>query len=108
MSHHLEIAQVIFSQIGGNHAMAMIGGKNVFAVDEKDGALSFMFKAENVKKINYCKVVLDFDDTYTVEFGRKWGSTYKVIDTKSNVYCDELMNMFEEVTNVLLSLFPRA
>lgn len=65
------------------------------------------------------KVELMWDDTYTVEFFRQ---TNGKIDMKTgayrepkhtvkarydNVYCDQLMDTFEEATGLYVTLYPR-
>jgi GTP:adenosylcobinamide-phosphate guanylyltransferase len=55
-------------------------------------------------RINHVKITLDPSDTYTVEFGRIWGTNYKVLDTISDVYVENLREVFEGRTGLATSL----
>ena len=100
-------AATILAQFGGHRLIAMTGAKCL--VDHGD-ALSFKF-AGGMKhrrgKPNYCKVTLDTaSDTYSVEFGRltKRGLEYRQLATFDGVYCDMLIQLFEDQTGLYLRL----
>lgn len=102
-----QIAQTIGAQLGGlGRVASMIGAYN-FAHDAK-GSLSFRFKAKSIKvngkSPNYIKITLDVSDTYTVEFGRIRGFDYTVVQTDSDVYCDQLRPLIETTTGLYLSM----
>ena len=106
MSNHMTVANTILNQFGSKRSFAMIGGYNPLARNEGEGALSFRFKAEAKNSANFCKITLMPDDTYTVEFGRVHG-VYKVISTHSEIYCDMLMDLFEQETGLYLTFNRR-
>ncbi len=54
--------------------------------------------------INCVKVALNGRDTYDLEFGRVRGDSYKVVETKSDVYADMLRDVFTSVTGLETSL----
>lgn len=104
MSNSAEVASTIIDQLGGmNKLVGMVGASSFAHSDTNLGGVSFKFKMN--RKMNYCRVVLDFDDTYTVSFLKaspKYG--VKVIQEQSNVYCDELIPLFEKTTGLYLHL----
>jgi len=102
-----QIAKTIGQQLGGlGKVSSMIGATNFMS--HREGALSFRFKAKaikvNGKSPNYIKITLDPSDTYTVEFGRIHGYDYTVVQTDSDVYCDQLRPLIEVATGLYLSM----
>lgn len=99
---HPEIAKTILRQLGGGRLVMMTGAKNL--LDHGNG-LSFKFPNRTRSKPNYCKVILDPSDTYTVTFGRvtKYGEL-KNEKTVEGVYCDMLVDLFERETGLYLTL----
>jgi hypothetical protein len=103
---HVETAQTILTQIGrgrSNALRVMTGAKAFMAHDEQRGSLSFKLPNNARDGINYCKVTLTASDTYTVEFGRVHGKSYKVKSTHDDIYCDVLADLFERVTGLYVS-----
>jgi len=119
-----KVAATIADQMGGIKSLkTMIGAKNFI---DHGNALSFEFPSKG-KKPNYLKITLDPSDTYTMEFGRKKplnpekvaalpenvtpeqfrDTFYTKIDEISDVYADDLQEIFEEKTGLYLSLFPQ-
>jgi len=89
-------------QLGGfNKVAAMTGAANF--IDLGNG-VSFKFKG--CRKINCLRVVLDADDTYTVDFYKVNMRTFDVkeVKTLSGMYCDQLIPTFESTTGLYLSL----
>jgi hypothetical protein len=64
MTRNQEIAQTILSQFGGNKFVVMTGAKNFVAIEN---GIRFNI-GRNGSKANMVKVVLDLDDTYTMQF----------------------------------------
>lgn len=95
-------AQTILSQIGGGRFIAMTGAKSF---GDHGDALSFRLPSNFATKgINYVKITLDADDTYSVTFGKVRGLKYTVISTFSMIYCDMLTELFERETGLATSL----
>ena len=98
-----QIALTIGNQLGGLGRLKAMTGANTFVAHE--GSLSFRFKG--CKHCNYCKITLDPNDTYTVEFGNIRKFTFTAKDTLSHIYNDMLMDTFEDITGLYLTLSPR-
>lgn len=94
------IAKTILAQLGGRQFIVMTGAKNL---TDHGNALSMKIPSSK-NKINYLKIILAPDDTYTIEFGRVWGMNYNVIETVEGVYCDMLRDIFEDRTGLFVSL----
>ena len=91
-------AKTILNQLGGNKFVVMTGAKNL--VDHGNG-LSFKLPSNFATAgINYVKVTLDPTDTYSVEFGKLRGLTYKVLETLQDVYADMLQTIFTSKTGL--------
>lgn len=97
------IAKTILSQLGGNKFIAMTGAKNLL---DHGNALSVRVPSTITTGtgINYIKITLEANDTYTMEFGRVHGSKYRVIETRDDIYADMLRDTFTDVTGALCSL----
>lgn len=99
-----EMAQTIFTQMGGQgRLVAMIGAKN-FSFSSADYYAAFKWVAKSKNKANYLKIHLNGKDLYDVEFGRVYGSKYTVKSTHNDVYAEDLINLFETETGLYLSL----
>lgn len=94
-----QIAETILAQMGGiNRLRAMIGVKIFIALEN---GVQFKFPAG--RGINFVKIVLR-NDLYDVEFGYARGMDYKVKAEQQGVYADQLKGVFEEATQLYLSL----
>lgn len=102
LSRH--IAMTILTQMGGVGRLIMMAGCKDFL--SLESGVQF-FVGSNAKGVNKCRVVLEADDTYTVEFGnvrRKDGvPTHTVKHKSTEIYCDQLVSLFEEQTGMYLS-----
>ena len=112
MSNHLEVANIIASQMGGTGSLVMmLGAKHFMACDDKLGAFSFHFgkggEDKSGKPVNYCKITLDPSDTYTMTFGYIRGTNYTVRAEVEGIYNDGLMDTFESNTGMFLTFKPR-
>lgn len=98
----MSVATIILQQLGGNKFNAMTGAKQHTA----DGpVLQFKLPSNFANKgINFVKIRLMPDDTYTMEFSkitwRKYVPTVKLIKTLDNVYNDQLQELFTSVTGL--------
>ncbi len=88
---------------GMNRLVAMIGAKN-FVQSQEENFVAFKFMRGAANKANYLKITLRADDTYNLEFGKIHGMNYKVIETLSMVYAEDLKRIFENETKLYLSL----
>lgn len=91
---------VTISQLGGQRRLQLMIGANTF-IGGKD-CLSFRFRGS--RRVNYIKITLDPSDTYTVEFGKVGRASYKSVSILSDVYCEDLIPIFEKTTGLYLSL----
>lgn len=90
----------VLVQLGGiNKLQAMAGAKNF--VKGKD-FLSFKF--QGAKYVNYIKITLNSNDLYDLEFGKLSGLNYKIVEVVEDVFCDELIRIFEQKTGLYLNL----
>ena len=97
----MEIAETILQQMGGPMAMRMIGG---YALIADSNALSFRFRAHAKDSLNFCKVTLTPWDVYEFELGRVRAGKYTQVHKFDEIYCDQLIAMFEEYTGLYLRL----
>ena len=81
----------------------MIGGKH-FAKDDSEMSVSFKFTARS--NYNYCKIVLDGDDTYTVILQKYvWSRCQVTKESKqTGLYANMLKSHFESESGLVLSL----
>lgn len=99
---NLTIAKTILDQMGGTRRlMLMIGAKDFLAIPN---GVTFRFAARSANSSNAFKVVLDADDTYTIEF--LWIRAGKVTVRKelNMVYGSDLQRIFRDETKLALSL----
>jgi hypothetical protein len=110
-SRNIDIATTILAQLGGSHFVSMTGARALTACDS---GLRLKLPGNMTReRINWMEVRLEPSDTYTVTFaserrprGKAWAER-KVMHTFEDVYCDQLRDLFEEVTGLLTSLCPR-
>lgn len=99
----MEIAKTILSQLGGK-LVCMTGARDL--IGHPDG-LSFKFPAPTPSKGNHCQITLLPSDTYRVTFRHLRSKHVKTVVTFEGVYCDQLMDIFEQQTGLYLTLSPR-
>lgn len=108
----VEIANVICQQMGGIGRIKMFtGAKNFGAI--KNG-VCFTFPQRKRSLPNCVRITLNATDTYDVEFarftnGRLDKKTFEFIEPKNvtinkyeGIYCDQLVELFEENTQLYL------
>jgi hypothetical protein len=95
-------ANQILSQLGGNKFLAMTGAHTLINTGE---GLTMKLRT-NKSKANYFKITLNVMDTYTVEFQKVNYSKLTVTEvaTFENVYCDQLQNIFTQITGMYTRL----
>lgn len=101
-------AGIILQQLGGNRFRVMTGAKHFTVRNAKLGGLFFRLpgKAGYAKDgINAVEIVLDYNDTYTVEFMRIRGQRISVVHVLDDVYCDNLQEIFTKYTGLYTRLF---
>lgn len=112
----MNVPEIILNQLGGNKFVVMTGSKNFVA----DGNTLRMTLAKNGSKANRLHITLDADDTYTMHFFRYTAGGLKVnhkkgtaefvddkiteVKTFHGVYCDQLQELFTEVTKLYTRL----
>lgn len=101
----LQTAETIFQQLGGQRRLKTFVGANTFTfhnrpeVEEVDA--TFKFKMNS--KMNTCKVTYHrCPDNYTVKFLKLGKTSVKEVSKHEDVYCDELVKLFETQTNLFL------
>ena len=112
------VAQDIFNQLGGNRFRVMTGSTG-FIWDESKQTLRIVL-ARNGSKANRLDIIYNPDDTYTMNFYRFTPYRVKVDHAKGEVktypekitevrrfehiYCDQLQELFTEVTGMYTRL----
>lgn len=110
MSNAVIIAHTIMEQMGRGrvNALNVMTGASKFMVinpsEGNQGGVSFKLPNNAKDGINHVAVTLMNSDTYTVSFGRVWGTTYTIKSVHTDIYCDEIANLFERETGLFVSL----
>lgn len=107
VDYRQEIAQIILQQMGGTNRLVAMVGANGFtygSIDYNGFTQPFvLFKFKMNPKMKSLRVIYEEGkDTYVMQF---LGRTGKVIKEFGDVYCDDLMDIFEETTGLYLRLF---
>ena len=98
------VARTILEQLGGNRFVAMTGAKDFVGGPD---FLAFKLPARFAQDgINYVRITLDPDDTYTMSFCKcNWRTLVKYeIAEHDRVYCDSLQSIFRTSTGLDTSL----
>lgn len=104
----MEVYQIILQQLGGKRFIVMTGSKNLGYSSKDDNYLS-MHLTKNKIRAKYLKITLMPNDTYTMVFsttkktkvhGFVVDETHVILKTIENVYCDQLQEIFTEVTGL--------
>lgn len=112
--------QVIYQQIG-KQALYMLGANNFLYSSEDPTWLSFRIKGS--KKVNYIKIKLENDDTYTLTFSKirkvdplkalsmnqeqYYAAANKIVAEVKGVYFDDLHDIIESRTGLYTRLFAK-
>ena len=94
----LTVSRTILQQMGGNRFIVMTGSYNFIGSDD---SLTMKLRT-NKAKATHLRVTLMPSDTYKMEFlnCRKFEVKVKTIKTVEDVYCDQLQDIFTEVTGL--------
>jgi hypothetical protein len=97
-----EVAQTILAQLGGSHFISMTGARHFVA----DGdTLRFQVPSNLAEDVVNCvSITLNGNDLYDVRFGRVLGITFDLVAEHSDVYCDNLREIFTSETGLDTSL----
>lgn len=98
------VAQTILDQLGGPRFLAMTGAKGLTG---RPDSLTFTIPGNMTRKrANMFRVRLDPSDTYTVELLKysPKNLTLSLLETQSDVYCDELQERFTAMTGLYTRL----
>jgi len=111
--------QDIINQLGNNKFLAMTGSKILHYGYDKNGYVYLTIKlVKNISKAQYLKIQLNYLDLYNMEFTRikkSQNPEYKKMGIKiydeeiipieiQDVYCDQLQEIFTEVTGMYTRL----
>ena len=106
------VAMEILKQLGGNKFLAMTGAKQL----TYDNNSLNMKLPKNMSKSNYLRITLNSMDTYDLRFYKVTGGKLNIktfetspiinkdIKVLNGVYCDQLQEIFTEVTGMYTSL----
>ena len=100
MSTNKEIAETILRQLGGNRFIAMTGASSF---SYGDRCLTFRI-GKNEKKVKAVRITLEPSDTYRMEFMAIRNLEVKTLSDASNVYCDNIREVFMNHTGLYTSL----
>jgi hypothetical protein len=93
------VADTIVAQLGPHNWLAFIGVKQLIKMPE---GIKFIYTARG-KLGNGCMIQLDRGrDTYDVTFYTIRGVEYTVHEKLEDVYCDQLVELFEKKTGLYL------
>lgn len=98
-SERKEQEQEIMNQLGGGMFIAMTGAKHL-SYDGQAEKANLSFKFFGSSKVNWIKIVLDDNDTYTVKFMRCRADKITVVSETAGVYNDMLQDLFKSVTGL--------
>lgn len=106
------VAETMLVQLGGTYRLvSFVGAKDFVSMTFPSGMMGVQFKIGRGAKdnINVVQIALDqATDTYTMIFGRSHGGKWKPLKVHANVYCDDLMDRFEEYTGFYLTFGVRS
>ena len=101
----VEVAKTILEQLGGRKFLVMTGAKNLIG-GEHHLSMKLPGNARcNGKICSGVRITLDPSDTYTIEAFVVRKLEYTVLDTHSDVYCDNLAEVFTRMTGLATRLF---
>jgi hypothetical protein len=105
MTRNQEIARTIIDQLGGNRFVAMTGARNFIAGEAQ---LFFALPKFTGVAVNRVRITLMPSDTYRVEFyratTRNHAPVLENLTTASDVYAEDLQEVFSEHTGLLTRL----
>lgn len=96
----MNVAQIIFSQLGGNRFAAITGAHTFMDLGNGLG----MKIRRNKSGAQYLRIKLTPMDTYTMEFIRFRKMDMSVVKSYENIYADQLQDIFTSVTGYYTTL----
>lgn len=100
---HKMYSAEILRQLGGCQFIAMCGVQYpAFDGSQPTPNLSFKFRGSPVA--NFCKIVVDGNDTYTVTFIKVRGTNVETVKELDGVYAEMLQDIFTETTGLYTHL----
>jgi len=108
MENQITIAKEILNQLGGSKFLAMTGSKNLLYAEITESNPNFWLRMDlirNKAKANRLKITLTDMDTYIMKFYNQQIKNYTEVvitneKTIEGVYCDQLQEMFTEITGL--------
>jgi hypothetical protein len=92
------VPSTILRQLGGGKFITMTGA-NCFTGGA--GFLTFKIPSNKTKdRISHVRILLDYDDTYSMTFFACRGSVVKTIASHNGIYCDQLQEIFTDITGL--------
>ena len=114
-----QIASDIYNQLGGHKFEVMTGTKGFIWDNDKQQLR--MSLAKNASKANRLDIIYNWDDTYTMRFFNYRAGHWRIdhkrqtvteipekiteVRTYSHIYCDQLQELFTEITGMYTRLF---
>jgi hypothetical protein len=97
----MQVAQTILQQLGGKRFTLMTGSKN-YVADKNSLRMNL---SRNRSGAKWLKITLNSMDTYDMEFFTAKKDFTIVTKAKfNNVYCDQLQQIFTQITGLYTSL----
>lgn len=97
----MQVAQTILQQLGGKRFTLMTGSKNYLSTDRS----LRMNLSRNKSGAKWLKITLNAMNTYDmVFFTADKDLNIKVKEEKKDIYCDQLQDIFTQVTGLYTSL----
>lgn len=96
-----QVCDTILAQLGGSRFIGMTGAKNLVG---GDNYLMFMLPRGAKQGINKVKIDLDDNDTYTITFYKYRALELKEVSASTNVYVENLRQIFTRETGLDTSL----
>lgn len=97
-----QVGQTILQQMGGWRRLSMMLGAN--GVQFYPNGVRFGWPSKQPSKGNEVKITLTPDDTYTVEFNMWRAGQSKPVKKYTDIYADNLVDLFERQTGYYLRL----
>lgn len=97
-----QIGHTILQQMGGGGKIAAMLGVKKFIL--LPNGVKFQWPNKQRTRGNLVEILLDPDDTYTMNFYNASGSGAKLVKEYKMVYADQLKKIFETQTGWFLSL----
>lgn len=99
----MKTPEIILDQLGGNKFIRMTGARNLVG---DTNSLGFKLPSNfAMNNINYIQVRLNSLDLYDIDFCRIKDKNYKCLKSISNIYADQLQEIFTHYTGLQTKLF---